>query len=43
MTKKEIIKKALKYLAMLKTGKSIRTQSQLAEKLKQKCVNKKIK
>ena len=28
MTKKDIIKKALKYLAMLKTGKSIRTQYQ---------------
>ncbi len=28
MTKKDIIKKALKYLAMLKTGKVIRTQSQ---------------
>lgn len=28
MTKKDIIKKALKYLAMLKTGKTIRTQSQ---------------
>lgn len=28
MAKKDIIKKALKYLAMLKTGKSIRTQSQ---------------
>lgn len=28
MTKKDIIKKALKYLAMLKAGKVIRTQSQ---------------
>lgn len=28
MTKKDIIKRALKYLAMLKTGKMIRTQAQ---------------
>lgn len=31
MTKKDIIKKALKYLAMLKAGKVIRTKTQIEE------------